>query len=328
MALLKKALAIILLLSMLLLSSCASAKPINSSEDDLRVVGKVGEYEVLYEELRFLVLTYKKTMIETYGENFFEDPKNIEDAKQYIFEAIKYNYAILQMCREVRIERDEPVILDAVQAKVEETVKELGSRKKYKRYLEENYMTDNLFRFNLSVDILQNELMYVYTNDLRIIETDYDAVYDIIKEEFIRTQHIYISKSNGKSDTDNKATIEKAYSELLGGADFMSLADKYGEDTELKDEGFYILEGYMSEKYENSAFSLGVGEFSDIIEDEGGFYIIKRLEQDSLYIMMNFETLAERYKNYTFIEMINDTQEALPFIPNEYLNSIDIFAIE
>ena len=44
--------------------------------------------------------------------------------------------------------------------------------------------------------------------------------------------------------------------------------------------------------------------------------------------MMNFETLAERYKYYTFIEMINDTQKTLEFVPNEYLNSIDIFEIE
>ncbi len=328
MAFLKKTLAVLLLLSLLLLSSCASAKPIDSSEDELRVVGKVGEYEVLYEELRFLVLNYKKNMTETYGEDFFDDPKHIEEAKEYIFDTVKYNYAILQMCRDVRIERDEPIILDAVQKKIEETVNELGSRRKYKKYLEENYLTDHLFRFNLSIELLQNELMYVYTKDLRIIETDDSAIYDIIKDEFIRTQHIYISKSNGKSSAENKAAIETAYSELIGGADFMSVAAKYGEDPELSNEGFYILKGYMNEKYEKAAFSLEIDKFSEIIEDEGGFYIIKRLEQDSFYVIKNFETLAERYQNYTFIEMINDTHEALEFIPNEYLSSIDMFAIE
>ena len=127
---------------------------------------------------------------------------------------------------------------------------------------------------------------------------------------------------------ENKAAIETAYSELIGGADFMSVAAKYGEDPELSNEGFYILKGYMNEKYEKAAFSLEIDKFSEIIEDEGGFYIIKRLEQDSFYVIKNFETLAERYQNYTFIEMINDTHEALEFIPNEYLSSIDMFAIE
>ncbi len=328
MAYLKKTVALLLLLSVLLLSSCASARPIESSEDELRVVGSVGEYEVLYEELRFLVLTYKKTMTETYGEDFFEDTKNREAAREYIFDTIKYNYAVLQMCRDVGIEYDEPVILEAVQNKVEERVNELGSRKKYKKYLEENYLTDNLFRFNISVDIIQNELMYVYTNDLLLIEKNDDVIYDIIKDEFIRTQHIYISKANGKTEAENKAAIDAAYAELLDGADFMSVALKYGEDPELKTEGFYILEGYMSESYEKAAFSLKLDEFTEIIEDEGGFYIIKRLEQDPLYVMINFETLAERYKYYTFIEMINDTQKMLEFVPNEYFGSIDLLEIE
>ena len=328
MAYLKKTLSLLLLFSMLLLCSCTSAKPIESSEAELSAVGMVGEYDVLYEELRFLTLTYKKSMIEAYGEDFFDSPENREAAKEYIFDTIKYNYAVLQMCRDVGIERDDPIILESVQEKIQETINELGSRKKYIKYLKDSYLTDNLFRFNIAVDLLQNELMYVYTNDLLLIESNDDAIYDIIKDEFIRTQHIYISKANGKSDVENKALIETAYSELLDGADFMSVAAKYGEDSELKEEGFYILKGYMSEKYEDAAFSLKTDKFSEIIEDEGGFYIIKRLEQNSLYVIMNFETLAERYKYYTFIEMINDTQKTLEFVPNEYLNSIDIFEIE
>jgi hypothetical protein len=84
----------------------------------------------------------------------------------------------------------------------------------------------------------------------------------------------------------------------------------------------------MSESYEDAAFSLKPAKISEIIEDEGGFYIIKRLEQDTLYVMLNFETLAERYKYYTFIEMINDTQKTIDFVPNEYFGSIDLFEIE
>ena len=40
------------------LSGCSTSRPIESTEDDLRVVGTVGEFEVLYEELRFVVVTY------------------------------------------------------------------------------------------------------------------------------------------------------------------------------------------------------------------------------------------------------------------------------
>ena len=44
--------------------------------------------------------------------------------------------------------------------------------------------------------------------------------------------------------------------------------------------------------------------------------------------MMNFEELSERYMHYSFMEMINETQSQLTFIPNDYLNGIDIASIE
>ena len=86
--------------------------------------------------------------------------------------------------------------------------------------------------------------------------------------------------------------------------------------------------GYMSDTYEDIAFSLGKNQISGVIEDNGGFYIIKRFELDNLYVMMNFDTLSDRYQQYTFIEMIDDTQKELEFIPNDYLNSISMLDIE
>ena len=48
------------------LTGCAS-RALPTSEEDLRVVGTIGEYEVLYEEFRFLVLTYKKQLEDMNG---------------------------------------------------------------------------------------------------------------------------------------------------------------------------------------------------------------------------------------------------------------------
>lgn len=314
------------------LSGCSTSRPIESTEDDLRVVGTVGEFEVLYEELRFVVVTYKRFLMANYGEDIFNDPATAEKytdmLRDYVYKNITANYAVLTMCREVGMEASDPKLQEAVQKAIENDVRDLGGRRKYKKHLKNSNMTDHFNRFNICVDIMQNELFYVYVDDLGLIESDDDKIYDIIKNEFVRTQHIYVSKSNGKSYDENKQNIESLYAMLSDGADFKQLAMSSGEIRTESEIDMYITKGYMSDKYEETAFSLDIGEYSDIIEDEKGFYIIKRLELESLYIMMNFEELSDNYMYYSFMEMIDETQAQLTFVPNDYLRGLDLLDIE
>ena len=328
----KASLLICVLAISLLFTSCSDLKPIESSEEDLRVVGYVDEFEVLYEELRFAVLTYKQMLINTYGENIFDDPelapKYEAMLKESVYENITSNYALLLLCKEVGIERNDEVLASAVQKKLEEQVEALGGVRKYKKFLKENNMTDSFFRFNLLVDIMQNELFYVYTYDLELIEPDDEEIYDIIESEFIRTQHIYIAKDNGNSYDENRALISEIYDKLKSGSDFLSLVEQYTSDGSFDENGFYIPMGYMSETYDAAAFALSVGEFTEIIEDEAGFYIIKRFELDPVYLLMNFNDLKDRYQSYAFLSIINETQKELEFKPSEYLESLNILEIE
>lgn len=329
---LKCILALILVFSSLLsLSSCAKVKPIESSVEDSRIVGKIGEFEIRYEELRFAIITQKKLFMDTYGDAIFETPESAQKYSAEIlaaaYDSIKFNYAILTMCQEVAMDVNDPEILEAVQKTVEDTVSEIGSMKKYKGYLAENALTDSLFRFNIQVDKLRNELFYVYVDDLGLIKSEYNDIAKSIETTFVRTQHVYISKNNGRSYEENRSRIEEAYRKLEEGCDFMQAVKDYGEDSEAGDDGFYFPVGYMNETYELCAFSLEKGEYSEIIEDSNGFYIIKRLPQDSLYVMMNFDTLSKRYQDYAFLAMINEVESRLTFIPNELASSIEVLDI-
>ncbi len=311
---------------------CSPSRPIEGTEQELRVVGHVGDFEVLYEEFRFVALIYKNTLIQTYGEEVFDIPESAAEyaelIREYTYENITYNYAILTMCREVGIEADDPVLQEAVERSIADTVESLGgSRRKYKKYLEENYMTDHFLRFNTCIDLMQNELFYVYTDDLGLIETDDEEIADIISKDFVRTQHIYISKSNGKSDAENREFICAAYDALNRGEDFMTVASRYGDDGDMSSAGVYFPKGYMNEEYESAAFELNYNEFSDIIEDANGYYIIKRLKQDTAYVLANFYTLKSTYQKYKFLELIKDTEDYLEFVPNDYLISLDIIDI-
>ena len=323
----KKILSLLLALAALLLTSCA-IKPIESTEEEKRVVGSIGDTVIAYEEFRFMANTYKRSIVDSYGESVFDDPElskqYADKIREYVYENITFNYAVLTMCRDLGLDPYEEVITNAVQAEVEKRVSSLGSFKEYKKYLKENYLTDNVYRENIRVEIMQNELYYVCVDDLGFIESDPDKVYDIIKSDFVRTQHIYVSKNtSGALDK-----INSAYTELEAGADFWSMVNKYGEDAELTEAGEYITRGYMSNEYEVAAYALSVGGYSEIIESDNGYFIVKRLEQDPLYLMVNLSMLTERYQRYAFLNMIYDEQRRLEFVPNDYLKGLDILNLQ
>ena len=304
------------------LASCA-VKPLESTEEDMRSVGVVGDTEIAYEELRFIVLTYKKSLSDSQSDEAFDDSFD-ENAELYFGENITYNYAVLELCRQIGLDSDNARVNDAVQARVEALVESLGGFSKYKKYLEESFLTDNVYRENVRAEIMQNELFYAYVDDLGLIESDSEKIYDIIKSNFVRTQHIYVSKNTQGA----KEKIESALFELSCGADFWATVLKYGEDASLKEAGEYVTRGYMNGEYENVAYKLRVDEYSDVIESNNGYFIVKRLAQDPLYVMVNFEMLSERYQRYAFLEMIYEQQRMLKFVPNEYFYSLDLLNLK
>ena len=44
--------------------------------------------------------------------------------------------------------------------------------------------------------------------------------------------------------------------------------------------------------------------------------------------MMNFKELSDNYMYYSFMEMIDETQSQLTFVPNDYLKGLDLLDIE
>ncbi len=76
---------------------------------------------------------------------------------------------------------------------------------------------------------------------------------------------------------DNDA--QSALDQLKGGADFNTLAAQYDPTT--RGELGWFPKGYLLEPaIEQAAFALPVGQYSDVIQTDVGFHIIKVLERD------------------------------------------------
>ena len=298
------------------------------------VVGTVGNFSVPYEELRYVVLNYKQIMEGEYGKGIWNDPASAElyraELCERVYENITVNYAVLTLCAEVGIHPDNEIILDAVQDYIDDTVNECGGRKEYRTTLEEYYLTDSLYRFQIATDYCQNELYYVYTTDLGIIETDDSVIYDyIMADNFVRTVHVYIQNDEGDDIEANRRLAESVRERILGGESINSIiGSSVNEDYSLTTtDGYYFTRGEMIDVYEAAAFGIEIGSISEVVETYSGFYVIKRLPLEADFVMKNLSTLKYNYQYSELNRYIDEAQAALEFIPNDYCLGLDLVAM-
>lgn len=69
-----------------------------------------------------------------------------------------------------------------------------------------------------------------------------------------------------------KERIERAYADLMAGADFATIAKLYSDDTVVN---YSFGKGMVDPDLEELAFSLSQGEISEVFENKDGFYILK-----------------------------------------------------
>ena len=318
--------------SMLILSACSDDK------QNQKVVGKVGGYEVLYEEYRWLTLQFRDRLEETYGEGIWD---NEETAKKYLPEleravstSILANYAVLTLCDELNENsnggakfidingEEESRIIDNY---IEETIKECGSRAAYRQALKKNYMTENLYRFITGVDVCES-ILFNYYCSLGLIDDSYDAGIGYIEENFIRTLHVYIENDKGESVEENRKLANAIREKLLAGEKMSDLIKKYGEDSYISAEnGYYFTHNTYSEAYEDAAFALGIDQISEVVETYSGFYVIQRLELDTGYILLNYNgKLEKQYYLAVFDKYLEECKAGLSFELNEYGKTLDL----
>lgn len=322
--------AAVLLLCCLLMCVGCSYEPIESTDEQMRTVGKVGNYFIRYEELRYLTMTFKRQFELTYGEGIWD---SADTAEQYraeleaaVMSALTHDAAVQTLCRESGFGIEDADITAAANEYISKFVDELGSMRKYKRYLEENYMTDGFMRQTVAIDYMINGLKYAYIES-ELISDDFSEIYDSIMQDemFCRTKHIFISEQTEGA----REKIDAAYAELEDGADFVTVMKQYNEDDAIDPEaGTYFTYGEVDEYYEEIAYGLSYGEYSRVINTAGGYIIIERHKPDSQYVMLNHQELTDRYQYAVLELMISECRETLEFVPSDYYNEIDLVAMQ
>ncbi len=328
----KRTISIILLAFMLLttLSSCVNLEP---TAEDLKTVGKaifnvegvVNEFDVPYDSVRYFVKNYAATVADKY-KGYKEDvalkEKYEKELRDYVSETVLRNYAIMKLCNDFGVDFNADAIQEKVEEYIDETIEECGSKKEYKKLLDDQYMTDRFYREYIALSYAVNELIYVFGDDLGLIPSEDEEIMDfLMSDEFIHTRHICVYK-DGIDDEANRKKIELVYDKLINKqADFEQLIGEYSEDFQDTGKGYYFTRGEYDEVYEKASFDLRDEEYSGIVETSYGFYIIKRyakLKSDKTYFEENLESLGDQIRYALTYNKVIEVQEMMSFEFNEY----------
>jgi parvulin-like peptidyl-prolyl isomerase len=138
--------------------------------------------------------------------------------------------------------------------------------------------------------------------DQLLSEAVYDAVTTSISPvaEQAHARHILLG---------TRQSAEEVLARLESGEDFAYLAREYSEDISSRERGGdvgFFPRGVMPPEVEEVAFSLEVGDVSEIVESQFGFHIVQVLEREEREIAVEvFENLRQQ----TFMQWLQDRRE-------------------
>ena len=123
-----------------------------------------------------------------------------------------------------------------------------------------------------------------------------------------------------------RAKIDGLLSQLRASDDpealFDALMHEYSEDSGLEGspDGYTATPGEMVPEFEQTAFSLEMGEISEVVESTYGYHIILRLPLDDP------EDYAEKCRQDALDEQLDPLMEAAEIVRSDALNGIDVSA--
>lgn len=331
------------ILTALGLFGCSSSiKPIESTEEELRVIGKIAGRDVYYDEIRYLTLNFKDELETRYGEGIWDDPATAEEHRaeleSLVWEQLVSDYyAVISMADyyylggSVAMFREE-AIQNAVQEDVDAQAEECGGgAKKYRQGLDEIYMTDRLFRFYLAAEHCATELFYIMYQDLNVIKSGDDDIREFMHSgKFVRTNHVYLE---GKTE-ENRALIARIGDGIRTAADPLSelllQKGRYCNDFAMTTTHGSYFARYTSDygdEYEECAFGLSVGQVSEVIETSKGYYVIMRLPVEDDYLESHFDTFKEDILGSEFNVMLDEERQKLKLELTDLGKSLDLLTI-
>lgn len=343
-------LALVIFVVMIFVFDLGPIKEIPSSEEEARVVGECGEYEVRFEELRYVTLLFREELDAKYGkyETLSAEKKADyeKELEEKVSEELKRNYVILSLCERYGIDTDTKESRKYVRDTIEEHIDELGGKEKYVEWLEKNHMTDALVRFIFRTNYLESALLEHLTKSKEEIKYTTANLDDFVKfvmddESYVKVIHVFYPRGEhilySQRGTDMRTEVESALDMLNGAGDdeerYAIMKEVIGnapyvQGYSVDGMGSYLTYGQMHEKYESAAFALDDYGTSEIVELEEGCYILMRMPKVRDEVARHAYEYIEYYR-YAVLKQLKDAQtDQIEFKGNEYFDGLKLIEIK
>lgn len=341
-----RAAAVLLLCTMLVCTfgACANAK-------NKKAIGTSGEYEIPYEQLRFITMTYKMDLDEKYGDgnaengSIWDDPTTAEkyraELEELVWDTVKENYALFAACANYHIGRDAfegKEIKKAVDAKMTEVLAEYPNKRTYKNDLKERYATDDLFRFYFAMDEMKYLLHGAMQKDGAFFtdEATFEAWLTDGNSAYV--QHFLLKHESDAEKEENRAILEDAREKLISGEWTLTDCINKANDDLTNVSPYYLMRNVHKDELVDAALSLkDVDDVSEIVEVEGALYVFVRVEEtetenaDGTYqttLSLQLTNLLSTYQWAIVGDAVALAKESLQIELNDYGKSIDLVAMQ
>lgn len=193
-------------------------------------------------------------------------------------------------------------LTSAEEKKIDDTIKEYKTNTQYKdsfkQYLQLVGATEEDFKKEMIENQIYSKLYDQITKNQKVTDSEVQNYYNSNKDKFIevKASHILLKVNNASDDAKQKKKAEEILARIKKGEDFTVLAKTYSEDEGTKANGGdlgYFRKGQMVSNFENAAFSLSIGEVSNVIKTEYGYHIIKVADRKQL----TFDEAKSEIKN-------------------------------
>lgn len=138
-----------------------------------------------------------------------------------------------------------------------------------------------LMQSGMTLDEVKNKFMPMQVRLRKILGPQVTITEDDMKKYYEENKEMMATPEQVKASHILVATKEESeaiLAQLKGGADFATLAKEKSTDPGSKEQGGdldYFGKGMMVKEFEDAAFSLPVGELSNVVQTSHGFHIIK-----------------------------------------------------
>ncbi len=210
------------------------------------------------------------------------DESRLESIKEDMVNNMVEKELLYQKSQEIGIEV-EPAAIDS---QMQQFKQQFPDENQYKQQLSALGYTEELLRSEIETNMaIQKLIEQEIASDIEITDEELNAYYENNPDQFetpeqVKARHILI-KTDAEADEAEKQAARKKIKELEKrieeGEKFSEVAKEESEcpSSERGGDLGYFSKGQMVKPFEEAAFSLAVGNVSDVVETRFGYHLIK-----------------------------------------------------